>query len=249
MFTTVTLDTTRQTIVGNAVEAALAADRTVPLLAGTRARGEALVTASVTLRFFLELTPQLVDQATDTVVTAFRGGLETGKRALRDSAVPLGEPQREALGQYRMLQTRLFPKGTEYVRRSMDLQWGELLTLRAAMQEPEVAGAIDGLGLRPIADHLLGHIALYGRMLGKEAGSARAGVEEATAAWNEAMKMFVAQVLIDYEKDQATRQELLGVYEAQVEQQRAGYRAAARARKAAAEAEADAPDSSAPAVS
>lgn len=230
------LDIERQSIVTNAVEVTLEAPRATPLLPATRARGEALVAAGVALRLFTALTAQRVDQATDTVIVAFRSVLEDQARALRDSVVVLAGPQREAVGRLGMLRTRLFPNGTGFIRWTMDLQWSQLLVLRSAMEDPEVAAAIDAQGLRALADHLLAHIALYGRMLGHDADTARAGQEEASAAWSEAMTMFAAQVLIDYEKDEEMRTELLGAYKAQLEQQRAGYRAAARARRASAKA-------------
>ncbi|AKT37933.1 hypothetical protein [Chondromyces crocatus] len=224
MFTTSTLDNPRKLVVGNAVSNALNVNRPNPLLSSTQLRAEALVDASERLRFFIGISPQRVDQATDTVVTSFRAHLEKGEQVLKDSVVPLGAPQREALGRFRMLRTRLFPKGTAYIRASMDLQWGELVALRGALHEPEVVDAIAVQGMQDLSAHLLEHIALYGRMLGKEAGSARAGVEEASGVWNEAMRLFTAQVVLDYEKDAAIQQELLGTYHAQLEQQRASYR-------------------------
>ena len=219
------LDIQRQIIVGNAVEGSLAADRPVPLAAATRTRGEAVVAATQELRIFADHKPAKVDRPTDTVITEFDHLVTGHERALRDDAVPLGPAQLDALSRARLVRTRVFPQGTAFIRRSMDLQWSELVGVRARMQESEVAAAIDGLGLRPTADHLLAHIELYGRMVGQEANKARGGEQKASAAWGEAFQLFVAQVLLDYENDTALKQELLGPYEAQLAQQRAVLRA------------------------
>jgi hypothetical protein len=227
----------RQIIVGNAAAAALSVARPTPLTATTRARGEALVAATVPLHLYVSTNGKKVDNATDTVVVGFAHVLAEQERVLRDTVVPLGDLQRQGLAHVRVLRTRLFPGGTEYVKSSMDLQWSALVALRSAMQEPECSAAIDGLGLRPFADHVLAHIELYGRMVGQEGKASSAGAAEASAAWTEAFKRFAVQVMHDYPDDAAIQRELLGPYEAQLEQQRA----AARARKAQAGAEQPAP--------
>jgi hypothetical protein len=137
----------------------------------------------------------------------------------------------------RQVRARLFPEGTEFTRGSMDAQWSGLVALRGRMQDPEVASAIDALGMRPIADHVLGHIELYGRMLGQQGGKPTAGEEQANTAWNEAFRLLAAQVLVDYPADAAIQDELLGAYHAQLAQQRAITRAAKKRQRHGQEAE------------
>jgi len=241
VLTVTKLDIQRQTIVGNALGNSLAAVRPVPLAAATRTRGEAVVAATEELRLFADLNPAKVDRPTDTVAIEFDRLVEGHERVLRDDVVPLGPAQLEALSQARLVRTRVFPQGTAFTHRSMDLQWSELVGVRARMQQPDVAAAIDGLGLRAAADHLLAHIELYGRIVGSDANKARAGQEKASAAWNETFRLFVAQVLLDYENDPAMKQELLGTFEAQLAQQRAALRAKKAGSGAGSEAEPPAP--------
>lgn len=221
----VTLDLFRQVAIGNAIADTLAEVRPVPIVPTTQARAEAVVEASATLQFFNERSSGKVDHATDTVVTTLRQVLETCARGFRSDVVPLQSAQRDYLDRCVFLQGQLYPKGTDYVLGSMNEQWPEMVTLRTTMLRPDVAAAIDAVGLRPMADHVLAHIGIYGRMLGKEAGAAGGGLEEATGTWNRSMKLYIAQVEIDYESDPVMRRELLGAYEKQVELQRAGYRA------------------------
>jgi len=230
------LDISRKLIVGNALAGSLGAVRPVPLVPATCARAEAVVAATEGLRLFAKHRPLKVDRATDVAVTGCDRTLEAKERTLRDTVVPLGDAQRDELARVRRLRAHLFPAGTEFTRRSMDLQWGELVELRARAHEPQAVEDIDALGMRAQVEHLLAHVELYGRMLGQGADKARAGEDKASAAWNEAFQLLLAQVLIDYEKDAATRQELLGPYEAQLAQQRA----TARAKRAQAEAEVEA---------
>ncbi len=225
MLTAPRLDILRQEIVGNAIAKSLAAARPVPLTAATRARGEAVVEATVELRIFTNHLPVKVDRRTDSLVATFEHLVEAHERALCDDVVPLSPEQRESHGRARLVRTRVFPQGTGFIRLSMDLQWSELVGLRARMQEPEVVAALDGLGLRSAADHLLAHIDLYGRMVGQEGSKARAGQERACAAWTGAFRRLMAQALLDYENDTAMLKELLGPYEAQLAQQRAVMRA------------------------
>lgn len=221
----------RQLNVGNAIVVALEAQRPTPLAQTTRARGEALLAATRNLSAFNGPSPAQVDRATDTVITAFARAREEDERALLDTVIPLGPAQRESLARLRLIRARLFPQGTAFIRRPMDLEWRDLRDVRVALKDPEVAAAIDAEGLRAAADHIVAHIGLYGRTLGVEAGPAGSAEERASAAWHEAFKFFAAQVMIDYEKDTAIRAELLSPYEIQLEEQRAEARAAARARK------------------
>jgi hypothetical protein len=226
------LDLPRQIIVGNSVAGALAAERATPLSPATRARGDAVVAATRTIEIFGSYRPIQVDRAADGVIIGFDRMLENQARLLRSDVVPLGDAQRQTLADAQLVRTRLFPQGTEFIRDSMELQWSELAALRGRAQEPETAAAIDRLGLRSTADHLLAHIEMYGRIVGQHPDGPRAGEEEARATWDEAFRLFMAQVAIDYEKDTATQHELIGGYEPQLEQQRAAARAAARARRA-----------------
>lgn len=237
MFEIIRLDADRQLNVGHALATILAIDRAVPIVPTTLARAEAVIAATLALSAARDAPPALVDQATDSVTTALDRTLEAAEVGLRDSVVPLGEAQREALGRIRKLRTRLFPKGTGYIRKAMDLQWPHLTELRARLAEPEIAAAVDAQGLRAQVDHLLAHIELYGRALGQDAGAAGHAREMASEAWQEAHRRFGAQVVIDYEGNPAMEQELLGPYAAQLEQQRAAARTAARARRARAAAE------------
>lgn len=241
MFNAGKLDIQRQTIVGKAVEDTLAVVRPVPLTDATRTRGEAVVAATEQLRTFTDYKPARVDRPTDTVIAEFDHLLEAHERVLRDDVVALGPQQLEALARARMARARIFPQGTGFIRSSMDLQWSALLAVRERMEEPEVSAAIDGLGMRPAANHLLAHIELYGRMVGVQASKARGGEEKASTAWTEVFQLYAAQVLLDYEKDTALKQELLGAYETQLGLQRAVLRAKKARASAAAEAEEPAP--------
>lgn len=237
MFQMSRLEVPRQIVVGTSLAKSLAATRSIPLVNTTLARGEAVVAATAALRLFADLTPVQVKRATASVATALDRICEDKQRALRDSVVPMGDAQRDTLAHVRLVHASVFPQGTDFIRRSMDLQWSELVSVRARVEEPAVAVSIDALGMRPLFDHFLAHVELYGRILGHDADSAGAGEEQASAAWTEAFTLFGAQVLVDYEKDPAIRQELLGPCEAQLEQQRAVVRAAIRRRETQAEAE------------
>lgn len=228
MFIVARLEPNRQVIVGNAIAIAILADRTTPLAPSTVTRGNAVVQATTEVRIFAGITPIQVDRATDSIVIGFEHLLIAQEQMLRDTAVALGESQRVVAGCVRRLRLGLFAQGTDFTRRPMDIQWGELVALRGRMQEPDNAAAIDTLGLRPFADHALAHIDLYGRVVGHDAKNAGAGEEQATAAWLDAFRLFAAQVMLDYENDKAIQSELLGTYRAQLEQQRAVARAARR---------------------
>jgi len=238
------LDSDRQVNVGNALGLILAAPRPTPLHQTTQNRIDAVIAATLGLAAARNVTPKQVDLTTDTMITSFDHTLEGTEQMLRDSVVPLGDAQREALGHIRTLRARLFPQGTGYIRKPMDLQWVHLSELRARIGEPAIAAAVDALGLRPMVDHLLAHIDLYGRALGQDVGAAGHAREAASAAWQEAFRRLAAQVIVDYEADEATQRELMAPYLTQLEQQRAAARASARARKARAEAEDQAPLSS-----
>ncbi len=235
------LESLRKVIVGKALADTLAVVRPVPLTDATRARAEAVVAATEGLRPFVRHRPQKVDRAADVIVTSCDRTLDDKERSFRDDVVPLGAAQHEEFVRVRRLRTRLFPQGTEFTRLSMDLQWGEFVALRARAQEPQVAADIDALGMRAQIDHLFAHIDLYGCMLGQDADHARAGEEKASAAWTAAFQLFVAQVLLDCEKDAALSQELLGPYEAQLAQQRAALRAKKARTRAGSEVEQPAP--------
>lgn len=232
MFELPRLDVDRQLNVGNAITAVLPAPRPTPLMPTTLARGEAVVAATQALRAFSGPSPGQVDRATDTVITAFDRARADDERALLDSVVPLGPAQREALSRIRLIRTRVFPNGTDFIRRRMDLEWRALCDVQKALLEPEVAAAVDAQGLRPAVVHLLAHIELYGRVIGQEAGPAGKAEERLSAAWHEAFKMFAAQVTLDYDKSPEIQKELLGAYEVQLDEQRSAARAAARARQA-----------------
>lgn len=214
------LEVDRQINAGNALGTILAADRPTPLLPGTRARGEGVVAATLALLAARDTPPLKVDRATDAVVTAFERDLKDREQMLRDTVVPLREAQRRNLGHIRLLRVRLFVQGTDFIRLSMDLQYRHLTELRDRLAEPEVAAAVDGLGMRPEVDHLLAHIERYGRALGKDVGGAGHAAEVASDAWHEAFRRFAARLMVDYEEDAAMQRELLAPYERQLEQQR-----------------------------
>jgi hypothetical protein len=226
------LDPARQLNVGHALENTLSVNRPTPLSAATKARGEAVIVATKDLTVFAGPAPGQVDRATDTVLTAFDDGLEQQERALLiDAVVPLGQLQLQMLGRIRLVRASVFPHGTRSItKKTMDLEWKDLRVVRTSLQEARVAEAIDALGFRPLADHVLAHIAIYGRVIGDEAGSAGTAEEKTSLAWHEAFKLFVAQVMVDYDKDAAMQRELLGAYETQLDEQRASARAAVRAR-------------------
>ena len=226
------LDIKRQMIVGNSVAGAITVERPTPLLPATRVRGEAVIAATLALEVFASYRPFQVDRATDGIVLGLDQMLETQERTLRNDVVPLGDAQRQTLADARMVRALLFPQGTEFTRNTMELQWSELVPLRGRMQEPGVAAAIDRLGFRSTAEHLFAHIELYGRIMGQHPDGPRAGEEHARATWDEAFRLFMAQVALDYEKDTAMQKELIGAYERQLEQQRAAARAALKARRA-----------------
>lgn len=240
------LDGERQLTVGNALREAIVKPRNPALLAGTLARGEVVLAMTTELRSAIGAPPGLVDRATGTVVTAFRNAVMEQERALLDTVAPLREAQQQAASRLQLIRTRVFVNGTRFIRKAMDLEWSALCEMREAMQDPEVAAAIDAQGLRAVADHLLTHIGLYAVALGHEAGSAGSAEEKASAGWHEAFKRFAAQVLLDYENDEALRRELLGVYESQLEEQRAAQRAARARRSAAQESPADSAASPSP---
>jgi len=231
------LKTQGQVVVGNNVKLALEAERPTPLTDSTRAHGQMVIVATLAVSLFANLSAAKVDRATDRVVVGFDHMLvRAGEWVLHDGVLPQGDVQRVMAAQIRKVRTRLFAEGTEFTRGSMDVQWSGLLVLRTRMQEPDVAATLDELGLRPYADHVLGHIDLYGRMIGQQGGKSSAGEEQANAAWTEAFTLFAAQVLVDYQSNTAIRDELLGPYHTQVAQQRAVARATRR--RLAAEAEA-----------
>lgn len=238
------LEIDRQINVGNALSAIMApANWPTPLSATTAARGDAVIAATLGLVAAKETPPAQVDHATDSVVTAFDRCTAEMERTLRDSVVPLQAPQQAMLANARLVRTQAFGQGTDYIRLPMDLQWRHLCELRTKLQDPAVAAAIDALGLRPLADHVLAHIERYGKVLGQQGAPAGRNAESASVAWHEAFKRFASQVSLDYENDEATRQKLLAPYATQLDQQRAVARAELRARRNNAEATEPAPPS------
>lgn len=229
----------RQISAGNALAPILAEPRQTPLQPTTVTRGEAVIAATLALVTARDTTPKAIDNATDSVTVAFRDGLVARERSLRDSAVRLGPAQLATLGHLRAVLTRLFSAGTDYIRLPMEMQNRHLTELKTRMNEPAVSAAIDALGLRSEADHVIAHIDRYGQVLGQDAGAAGRAAELASDAWHEAFRLFAAQVMIDYNEQPAMQQELLGPYEAQLEPQRALNKA--KARKSRAEAEEEPP--------
>ncbi|EYF07668.1 hypothetical protein [Chondromyces apiculatus] len=223
------LDISRKIIVGNTLSVSHTATRAEPLTTATRERIQAVVTATEGLQMFAKYRPLRVDRATDASVNGCYRTLKAMERSFDDAVVPLGEAQRATVAQARRVRNHLFPEGTTFTQLSMDLQWGALLALRGRVTEPETVADVAALGMQSQVEHMMAHIDLYGRILGQEADKARAGEEEASAAWTRALRLLVAQVLLDYDGDEATRQELLGPYEAQLAQQRAVVRAAKKA--------------------
>jgi hypothetical protein len=246
------LDTERQIAIGHHLKLTLAVERPTPLTPAVCARGDAVIASTIAVSLFANHRPVTVDRATDKVVIGFERTLtDASEWALHDGAVPHGEAQHLVVARLRQVRTRLFPEGTGFTQGTMDLKWTRLVTLRAEMQEPEVAAAIDAIGMRPHADHVLAHVALYGRMLGQQGGNSSAGEAQANAAWNEAFQVFAAQVVADYHADSAIQKELLSGYHTQLAQQRAVARADRRrvARgPATPPAPAPAPASDAPAI-
>ncbi|AKT38797.1 hypothetical protein [Chondromyces crocatus] len=233
MLNTTRLEVDRQINVGNALGPILAAPRATPLQGATRTRGDAVIASTLALLNVRDVPPRAADQATDTVVTAFHRMLEAREEMLLDTLVPLGPAQREVLGQVRLLRTRLFPKGTSFIRLPMEMELKHLTDLRQRLGEPEVDAAVTALGLEAEVLHLVTHVERYGRSLGQDAGGAGRATELASVAWHEAFVRFAAQVVVDYEGNTAMQRELLGPYEGQRLQQRAAARAARRARAAA----------------
>ena len=226
------LPSERQLSVSNALKEAITKPRTPPLQDTTLSRAQAVLATTSELRVHVSAPPGQVDRATGTVVSAFGRAVAEQERALLDSVVPLDEEQQMAASRLQLIRTRVFRRGTQFIRRTMDLEWPALCEVREAVEDPTVMDAIEGQGLRPVVDHLLRHIALYAQALGHEAGAAGSAVEKASHAWHEAFKRLAAQVLLDYEHDEATRRELLGPYEAQLDEQRAVERAARAKRNA-----------------
>ncbi|EYF08562.1 hypothetical protein [Chondromyces apiculatus] len=232
MLDTAHLEVDRQINVGNALGPILAALRPTPLQSTTVTRGDAVIAATLALLNARGTPPKLVDQATDSVVTAFDRTLDTREQMLRDTLVPLGPQQLEALGRLRFLRARLFPTGTTFIRLPMELEWRHLTELKTHLEDDEVVAAIEALGLQPEVEHVSAHLERYGRALGQDGGGAGRATELASTAWHEAFRRFAAQVLADYGDDLATQRELLGPYEAQLVQQRVLARAQRRARAA-----------------
>ncbi|MCC6551744.1 MAG: hypothetical protein IT372_01825, partial [Polyangiaceae bacterium] len=222
----------RQITVGNAIADALAADRPSPILSGTRARCEEVVSATAVLRVFAGYKAVDVYTATSKILIGLEENLAAQERSLRDGVVPMGEAQHQALARVSLVRSRVFPQGVGLARLPMDMQWPRLVAIRSAVQEPPVAAAIDAMSLRPHVDHALAHIEVYGRVIGQQTGGAGAGKEQACEAWTEAFRLLAAQVLLDYQKDAAMQKELLGPYQVQLANQRAAARAS-RSRKSA----------------
>ena len=235
------INTKRKTVVSDAVGKMVAAPRTTPLTPTTVASAEAVVAAAEPLHLYVTLSDKKVNTSTTTVVAGFASSISSLRHMLRSDVASLGQPQHETFKHLKLLQERLFPSGTNFLRASMNVKWGSLLALRTAMQEPACSQAIDACGLRVCADHVFTQIEVYGRMLGPDAKAAGGGEEAAAEAWVEAYTRFAVQVMHDYPGNKALQRELLGPYDVQLEQQRAADRAAERARRARNEADTGAP--------
>lgn len=231
----------RQMSVSNAIAASLAANRPTPLLPSTVSRGEVVVTIGMQLRTFTDLTGKQVNHATAGVLLGLEAVLENKERMISGSLVPRSAAQEQCLTRVHLIKLETFPQGTFYLRWPMDMQWPELVKVRDTLTSPAVAAAVDAEGLTPCVESLLANIALYGQVVGHDVGGSKAGEEDTQTAWNDAMYKFAAQVALDYEESQAIREELLGPYERQVEEQLAANRARRAARLKAAQGDGQVP--------
>ena len=247
MLELVRIDSSRQIIVGNALALLLAEARTPALTPAVVTRGQAVVDATKSLAAMAGPTPAATFFATRSVFAGIAHVLEAHEKALNDAVVPLGDAQSKSLAFARTLSARVFNNASDFAHLAAELQWSELSTARTTLASPDVDAAVVGLGLKPAVDHLLAHVDLLGRVLGKDVGAAGSASDKAGAAWHAAFVLFVAQVAVDYDTDPKTQDALFGAYEAQVKAQHDAERER-RLRSAAKKAKAQHAPAAAPAA-
>lgn len=180
-----------------------------------------------------------IDRTTDVVVTAIFRNLEATERALTGTLVPLGPQQQAALDAAATLKQAWFADGIGFIHNQVGLECDALLEIKKATNDPEkgpaIKKAIKTLGLGPQVDHLFAHIAVYARKLGLTADGEEETTESAAGRkWHDAYVLFAASVMVAYANDAETRKTLLGSYERQLQEHRAGLqkeRVRAKAKK------------------
>lgn len=179
----------------------------------------------------------VIDRATDSVITAIRRVIEAWEKGLPDSVVPLDAEQQESVAAAALLDAAWFPYGIGFIHDAVGLQCDALLEIRKTLndpkQAPEVQRAIKTLGLGQLVKHLSSHTTLYARALGLTAdGDTPTAEEGASQAWHNAYVLFAASVMVHYADDAEARKALLGSYERQLQEHRAGAQKERRRQRA-----------------
>jgi hypothetical protein len=218
----------RQRNVGRALALTLDRERATSLTERTLQAGREVVAVTDRLQNPPSVPAILVDVSTDMVFTASHRLLRAWVRAFAGEMIALERPQQELLDAARFLIDRWYPNGVGFLREQMSIQWDSLQPIAGSFDDPQVSAAVQKLSMGPLVDHMRKHVELYGQTVGLGEGNPKPGAArtETRDHWQEAMKDFAIAVLADYSKDQATRTELLGVYEQQLAEHRAALAAA-----------------------
>ncbi len=197
---------------------------TKPMHADVRASLAKTVDLGAGLSVDRELPPLVLDNTADAVIGAFDDLLESVERLLNDRVVrPLTEEQTQMKNAATTVRQFAFAEGTDYLVASMPLQYkGMRATADALQNNKTCAAAVKTLHLGWAVDHLIAHLAPYGRAV--KAADGR-DLEAVSDAFHAALEDLAVKTTAHHGADKAIRSQLLGAYETELAAQREDERA------------------------
>lgn len=226
MFTLPRLPVERQRNVGTALEEHFKTGPTYPpaILSGA----QAVIAATADLARSTQPSLFTIDGATDTVISAVYRILDDFQRGYAATIVALDAAQRAQLEAAELLEGAWFPEGIGFIHDSPGFQNDAMRAVRTSLADPEkgaaIQAAVDLLGLGPLVQRLLAHMALYAKKLGLagEVVTAAPGEpRDPTDVWHDVYTAFAIDVNAAFRDDPATRMTLVGAYESQLGEHRA----------------------------
>lgn len=180
-----------------------------------------------------DLPPLLVDNSTDTVFGAFDGVVSGIERGMTDRVIaPLPPAQAKKKAAAALLRQRVFPNGTDFLSRSMPLQYSAMVTIIDTLRnDTACAAAVAELVLGYFVDHMEAHLAPYGRSVKT---TDNRDLEAAGTAFHDAYVRLVVKLAAHHEGAGAIQERLYNPFQNEITAQREEERSARRARKKAA---------------
>lgn len=177
-----------------------------------------------------ELPPLVLDNTTDVVIGAFDDLLEAVEKGMTDRVVrPLTPEQAEMKAAATTLRQRAFPNGTGYLTGSMGQQYKVMRELADALEKDrECVAAVRALHVKWFVDHLVAHLAPYGRAV--KAADGR-DLEAESDAFHGAFVDLAVKATAHHGASADVRKLLLGAYETELAAQREDEREARKRAK------------------